>query len=604
VVKPAVPAVEQRLMAAVARQPGSAAAHAALGRYYLQAGQAFEALWELDQASSLAPEDRDTQVDLATALAMGQLYPEAETELEAAARPPPSRVGRRELAALSLAVARPEEAIRALRGAPDLSEWPEGQLLLGRAEEGLGQTGPAREAYQRSIRLAPDLSEGPFRLAHLLLTQGIPGGDPRGARAVLEPALRQWPREARLMQLLAMTYSARWGDREQPDREGQWLTTAMKSGGAVPAQLALGALYLRHERYKEGGAALARLVESSDLPAAHRGMATAMDHLGQPVEAAYHRGMAGVYEGCTDQALREFQAMAARAPDDPRAPQLISQAYAQMDQLNTSLKAAELFYRRGNHSPDMYERLATLYFVTYDRRADRRLCEEWARAQPNSARPLAFLGKISLADLRLSEAARDYQQAAARDPRDVQNLLGLVDALSQQPSPENAKREMALLRQAVAMAPDNAAAHYQLGIRLQQARQWEEARRELLRALDESPAMAAADNNLLQVATALRQPALARRFGSLLRAVQARKREQDAAWKRRWTQPADPEAYVAVARVELRAGRLESAEHQLDRCLELRPGWPDAARLAARVHRLLDGVDADGRRLVSFKEIQ
>lgn len=73
----AVPAVEQRLIAAVARQPGSAPAHGALGRYYLQAGQPFEAVWELDQAAHLAPLDRDTRVDLATALAMGHLYPEA-----------------------------------------------------------------------------------------------------------------------------------------------------------------------------------------------------------------------------------------------------------------------------------------------------------------------------------------------------------------------------------------------------------------------------------------------------------------------------------------------------------------------------------------------
>src|SRR5205085_2143227 len=132
---------------------------------------------------------------------MGHLYPEAEVELEAAVRSPPSRAGRRELAALYLAVARPETAVTVLREAPDLSHWPEGHLLLGRAYEGLGQPVPAREAYERYIRLAPDRVEGPFRLAHLLLTNG----DSRGARSVLMPALRQSPHEARLMQLMAMT---------------------------------------------------------------------------------------------------------------------------------------------------------------------------------------------------------------------------------------------------------------------------------------------------------------------------------------------------------------------------------------------------------------
>src|SRR5438132_1195067 len=44
----AAPAAEQRLLAAVAREPGSAQARRALGLYYLQQRQPFEALWELE----------------------------------------------------------------------------------------------------------------------------------------------------------------------------------------------------------------------------------------------------------------------------------------------------------------------------------------------------------------------------------------------------------------------------------------------------------------------------------------------------------------------------------------------------------------------------
>ena len=42
------------------------------------------------------------------------------------------------------------------------------------------------------------------------------------------------------------------------------------------------------------------------------GLAIALQHVGQPVEARYHRGMADVFDGRTDEALQEFQAMAAR----------------------------------------------------------------------------------------------------------------------------------------------------------------------------------------------------------------------------------------------------------------------------------------------------
>jgi hypothetical protein len=82
--------------------------------------------------------------------------------------------------------------------------------------------------------------------------------------------------------------------------------------------------------------------------------------------------------------------------------------------------------------------------------------------------------------------------------------------------------------------------------------------------------------------------------------VQERKRARDAAWKRRWERPADPAAYVALATDLARTGGLASAEHQLRRALALRPGEPQASRLLGRVERLLDGIDADGQRLVQF----
>jgi tetratricopeptide (TPR) repeat protein len=596
----ALPAAEQRLAETAARAPGSATARQALGRYYLQANRPFEALWELERTLTIAPRDRPLRVDLATALALAQFYREAQEQLQIAVAGPPSRIGRRDLAALYLATARPEQAVTVLRAAPDSTEWPEGQWLLGRAYEGLGQIAPARRAYERLTRLRPDSTEGLFRLAHLLLTSG----DPAGARALLGPALRKTSREARLLLLMAMTYSARWGNREEPDRMGELLSVAGNLGGkdAIPAHLAMGELYLRHGRFKDGGRELSRLADAADLPDAERGMAIALAGLGQPAEAHYYRGMAAASEGHADEALREFQALAAAAPADLRAPQLISQSYAQMKQLNLALKAPEAFYQKGYRSPELFERLATLYLLTYNRRAGRRLCEEWRRADPKSGRPLACLGKISLADLRLADAVHEYEGAIEREPKNAQYLLGLVDALGQQPSPANSRRILGLLRQAIALAPQEPAAHYQLGVVLQQMGQWEEARGELLRALDANPGLAAADNNLLQVATALRQPALARRFGSLMRAIQERRRARDAAWKRRWAKPADPRACFDLGLILARSGELAAAEYQLQRAVELRPGWADAAGWRDRVKHLLDGVDEDGRRLVRFQD--
>jgi Flp pilus assembly protein TadD len=599
VLAPPLPAEEQRLLRAAAAAPESAAARVALGQYYLRSGQPFEALWELEQARAMAPRDRAARVDLATALAMARLYPEAEAELDAAiALPPTSRAGHGDLAALLLATGQPEAALAALRKAPDQESWLQGQLLLARAHEALGQLPEARQAYARYAALARDPADGAFRLGRFLLASGQPGA----ARLVLTTALRRSPREARLLLLLAVSYGSRGGEQEQPDRQGELLTAALQQpeAKAVPAHLAMGALYLRHRRYREGGAQLEPLAETADLPQAHRGVAVALDGTGKRAEAAYHRGMAAVVEGNADVALKEFRTLARLAPADARAPQLISQCYAQMNRLDEALRAAEALYRQGARPPELFERLATLFLLTYNRRAARHLCEEWQRTQPDSGRPLGYLGRISLADLKLKEATEEYEAAVAREPRNVEHLLGLADALTHQPSPENSRRALELLRRAAAAAPQDARPHYQLGAGLVQAGQWEAARRELLRALDEDPTLAPAANNLLQIATMLRQPALAARFGALVRDLQERKRENDAAWKRRWEHPDDPWACYDLAQVLLRSGGLTDAEHQLERAAALRPGPPEAARLLQRVRRLLDGIDPDGRRLVSL----
>jgi Flp pilus assembly protein TadD len=591
--------VEQRLREAVARHPGSAAAHRELGRLHLRAQRPFEALWELEQTHSLDPHDPAASVDEATALAMARLYPAAEAKLqEAVAASPGSRVGRRELSALYLATARPDEALKVLQTAPDLAGWSDGQLLLGRTYEGLGTLDLARRAYARCIELTPEGTEGPFRLAHLLLTNR----EPQAAREVLTAARAKGPREGRLLVLLALTYSARWGSAEDRDRQGELLSAALHRGrgAAIPARLALAELDLRHRRFREGGQLLAPLAERDDLAAAHRGVAVALLGLGEPLEAHYHRGMAAVLEGQADRALPEFRALAAGSGDDSRAPQLISQAYAEMNQLNEALKAAQTLYQGGNRSAELLERLSTLSLLTYDRRAARRIGEEWRQAQPESGRPLAHLGKVALADLRLAEAVRFYEEAVATEPKSAQHLLGLADALSHQPSPANARRTIALLRQAVTLAPDDARAHYQLGVRLQQAGQLQEARQELLAALDDDASQPSGYSNLVQVATALQQPALARHFEALMRDVQGRQRAREAAWRERWGHPADARACYALALCLARDGALESAEPQLRRALELRPRWPEAARLMERIRRLLDGIDPDGRRLVQF----
>ena len=72
---------------------------------------------------------------------------------------------------------------------------------------------------------------------------------------------------------------------------------------------------------------------------------------------------------------------------------------------------------------------------------------------------------------------------------------------------------------------------------------------------------------------------------------------------RRWERPADPRVSYDLGRLLARSGELAAAEYQLQRAVELRPGWADAIHWRDRVGRLLDGVDTDGRRLVRFQDV-
>jgi cytochrome c-type biogenesis protein CcmH/NrfG len=50
----------------------------------------------------------------------------------------------------------------------------------------------------------------------------------------------------------------------------------------------------------------------------------------------------------------------------------------------------------------------------------------------------------------------------------------------------------------------------------------------------------------------------------------------------RW-QTSDPQLWTVKAEIEWRAGKLDAAEQALARALELRPGYPEAQRLLARL---------------------
>src|SRR5581483_2249973 len=91
---------------------------------------------------------------------------------------------------------------------------------------------------------------------------------------------------------------------------------------------------------------------------------------------------------------------------------------------------------------------------------------------------------------------------------------------------------------------------------------------------------------LVQLAARRREPGAARAFGSLVRAVEERLREELMLWRATWDRPEDPNGYLALARFLVRTAELGKAESQLEQALALRPHWREAEAELARVRRL------------------
>src|SRR5262249_32282725 len=144
-----------------------------LGTYYVESGRPFAALWELQAARSLVPDDLLTRLSLADALAAGRFPDQALAELRALLIRYPGRVEIcRRLADLYLATRRPASAAAALRQAAELPRSPEALLVLGRALQSLKRYDEAERALREAQQLQPASLEPYLHLGRFYLDRG------------------------------------------------------------------------------------------------------------------------------------------------------------------------------------------------------------------------------------------------------------------------------------------------------------------------------------------------------------------------------------------------------------------------------------------------
>jgi tetratricopeptide (TPR) repeat protein len=578
-----VVAEEAALRAAASQSPSSGAARQALGRYYLDRGRPFEAIWELWAAHHLQPADTSTTLQLAVALASGQLYDQAVEQLEAlASQRPPTRDGRVQLATLYMARMQPQKAAAVLSAAPGLGQWAEGQLTLGKARETLGQVEAAKSAYRRAMALAPSSDEPPYRLGKLLLRQG----DGPAARRVLQSARPDRP-SARLLTLIAETHLTGVGKDTRFAAAEQVLRAAHEADPTyVPCLVALGRLAERQHRFSDGRAAYdeALRLDPGD-PAANQGMADLLAAAGHPVEAHAARALSFRARALPNRAIQEYESLARSPAHEVDAVLELSLILVQTQQKLRAAQVIEAALAKHPLDTALYERDVVLQHGVRRFEQAQRRCEEWQGLEPASRRPLWLTGRIAADRGDLARGTHLLEQVVAAEPENMDYLATLGEVLLRDPTPAHLTRARELLERVVARTNAEPQTYYDLGQTLQRLGEHDAARWAFLRALDGDPKLSEPYVNLAQLARPLDQPEQLRLWGPIVRSVEEHLRTELLLSRRVWNLPSDADGYRALAQQYLEAVELSKAQSQLEEAVRLRPRWVEARQLLQQIRR-------------------
>jgi tetratricopeptide (TPR) repeat protein len=361
----------------------------------------------------------------------------------------------------------------------------------------------------------------------------------------------------------------------------------------APAHEEAGVWLLRQSRWQEAieRFRMALSIDPGDAEA-HARLAAALQAARRAAEAHRQRGLAADARGLRARALQEYQAWAALDRQDPEAEIQVAQAYISMNRFQEARARLEAARRRFPREAALRERLIAVDILGLDRARARRLCEEWRREEPGSAQAVWLLGRIAEVEQQPAEAVHWYEQALAMQPDKPQWWGTLGEAMLALPGSEAVPRAVAALARAVVGDPDEPRWHLALAEGLMRLGRTDDARRQALRALDLDPNQVRAYNLILQCASQEADPhggtgsGPVLLFASLLRAVEARQREELPLRQATWEHSRDPAALAALAGFFLRAGDPAAAEGFEAEAVRLSPDWAEGRARLALIRRL------------------
>jgi tetratricopeptide (TPR) repeat protein len=580
-------AKERALVAAARARPGEAAAQEALGAHLLSERRPHAAIWALQDALDLRPEDAEVRRQIARALVAAHLprqalrYMVQSRSADGASAPGATNVeDRRVAAAAYLAMADTVGAVGMLVTAG--AGLDAAALLdLGNAHEAMGDDRAAAAAYGRHLEAAPESAAGYLALARVAARLG----QQSEAAAALARARALAPDDPRV--LVAASPDAQ-------DAEALLRRTLAADPAHGPAHLRLGLHLLRQGRAPE---AVPHLQAARDARAGEETrlrLAEALAAAGKAADAAYERGVYFLETGEPRRALAEFTRLAQQEPDRSRGDVMIATAYARLEQPARAADVAARGLERRPDDPDLLALRAKMLIRSDARDEAATLCRHWAERFPAAAEPYVLLAAMERAALRFAEAAQLAEAALQREPENADACLEAARALASR-TPPDLTRAIDLLKGAARRHPEDARLPLQLAPLLIKTGDLEGARREYLRALDLDPASRAAALGIAQLCPQVGKGPRAAFYAEIVRALQERGDAARLLAQRLDADPRDADALARLARLHLEAGDLARAHPLLARAARARPN--DRALIAdlQAVERILAMRQSSGR---------
>ena len=454
---------EQLLRAAVHAAPAYYPARLWLGQTLLALARPEEAVEQLRTAAELAPREPAPRAFLAQALLRARrLDAAAHAASELVQLAPEEAAAHSLLATIELERGRAESALASFRRATALRDEPAARYGEAAALAALGRDKEALEVLTGVLERAPDNADAWSLFARVLARSGPAPEALVGAAEFYQEALRHRPGHAGDTLALAQLY-LRLGlfreglallesiATEARDRADVWLLRGQLAAKAGAYEEARGALERAIElaagspAWYELGVVLVNL---SDLPAAGDAFAraTALD----PTHAAAWRELGRVCldRNRIDDALAALARAVELVPDDATSHLLLGRALQRAGRAAEAVAQLEQAVRLAPRNEQALYALATALASAGEQQRSRELLER--------LRELRRAGGDA-ATVRSNKAALLLRDAGVRA------RLGYDEAA------------VALLRQALEVAPDSAAAHLQLGLALARLGRREEA---------------------------------------------------------------------------------------------------------------------------------